>query len=387
MNLPAFSSAQRCHCNNTLSASGNSLAFFSEFRHTVVADENPVGPYGEVDMLPMDIMDENQLDEVLSRPGPGLRWDLEKIGGDFLVLGAGGKIGPSLCRMLKRAAPDRRVTAVSRFSNPEAVAKLEQAGVEVRRGDLFDRDFLASLPDCANVVFMAGQKFGTTGKEPETWAENVYLPALAAERFRRSRFVVFSTGNVYPFWPAEGPGPNEEDPPDPVGEYAQSCLGRERIFQYFSERFGTPVLLFRLNYACELRYGVLVDIAQKVRAGEPVDLSMGRVNVIWQGTAVEMALRSFALARSPAAILNCAGPAYSVRSLAERFGRLFGVRVFFKGSEAPTALLSDGRKAMRVFGTGPVDIEVLCGWIARWIDRGGVVWGKPTHFEVRNGKF
>ena len=338
-------------------------------------------------MLPLDITDEAQLEELLSRPGPGLRFDISRIGGDFIVLGAGGKIGPTLCRMLKRAGPERRVIAVSRFTNPSVAEKLLQWGIEVIRGDLLDRSFVDSLPSCPNVVFMAGQKFGTTGKEPETWAKNVYLPALAAEKFKRSRIVVFSTGNVYPLWPSDKIGPTEEDPTDPIGEYAQSCLGRERIFQYFSQRYGTPVLIFRLNYACELRYGVLVDIARRVFLGQPVDITMGKVNIIWQGTAVEMALRSFTLTSSPPTILNCAGPAFSVRSLARKFAELFGVEVSFIGTEATTSLLSDGRKALRLFGSGPVDIEVLCHWIARWIKQGKTLWDKPTHFEVRDGKF
>jgi len=337
--------------------------------------------------IPESIPDEESLEELLSRPDSALSRELAGLGGDLVILGAGGKIGPTLSRMAQRAAPGIRITAVSRFSDPTVRRKLEKWGIETLRGDLLDRAFLRSLPEASNVVFMAGMKFGTKGNEPLTWAQNVYLPALAAEKYRQSRIVVFSTGNVYPFRPADSEGPSEEDAVSPVGEYAQSCLGRERIFQYFAREAGTRVLLFRLNYACELRYGVLVDIATSVFEQRPVDLSMGYVNVIWQGTATGWALRSLSLAASPAAVLNCAGPKYAVRELAGKFGEAFGKIPRFQGTEAETALLSCGRKAQELFGPDPVPLDRMVAWIARWIRSGLPRWSKPTHFQEREGTF
>lgn len=342
---------------------------------------------GEGATIPKVIRDEDDLEELLSRPSPGLTEQLAAVPGDVTVLGAGGKIGPTLARMLRRALPSRRIAAVSRFRDTRVWRALESWGVETMAGDLLDRDFVAHLPVTANTVFMAGMKFGAFGNEPLTWAQNVYLPALAAERFSGSRIVVFSTGNVYPFWPAESQGPRESDPTGPVGEYAQSCLGRERIFQFFSERSGTSVLIFRLNYACELRYGVLLDIGRAVLAGDPIDLTMGYANVIWQGTAANDALRSLALARSPAAILNCSGPAYAVRDLASRFGEIFGRPPLFSNAEAPTALLSDGSRARELFGPDPIDAPTMIRWIAHWLKERRPVWPKPTHFQERDGKF
>jgi dTDP-4-dehydrorhamnose reductase len=338
-------------------------------------------------VLPPVIDDERQLEEVLSDPGPDLPADLARLGGDVVVLGAGGKIGPTLARMARRALPGRRITAVSRFTDPAVREKLEAWGVDTVAGDLLDRTFVAGLPHAENVIFMAGMKFGTTGKEPLTWAQNVYLPALAAERYAAARVVVYSTGNVYPFWPAASAGPSESDPTAPVGEYAQSCLGRERIFEHFAERAGTRVLLFRLNYACELRYGVLLDIGQAVLAGQPVDCAMGHVNVIWQGTATADALRSLTLARSPADRLNCAGPKYAVRDLAVRFGELLGRTPVFRNREAETALLSDGSRARTIFGPDHVNVSVMIRWIAHWLEAKRPVWTKPTHFQEREGSF
>ncbi len=339
-------------------------------------------------MLPDVIAGEVQLEDLLSRPDPQLAHDLAELDGDVIVLGAAGKIGPTLSRMARRALrADRRVTAVSRFTDSQIRAKLEAWGVKTLAGDLLDREFVSRLPGAENVLFMAGMKFGATGNEPLTWAQNAYLPALAAERFSGSRIVVYSTGNVYPFWPADSRGPSEQDPTDPVGEYAQSCLGRERIFQYFAERFGTRVLVFRLNYACELRYGVLMDIGRAVFQGTPIDLSMGHVNVIWQGTSTGDALRGLTVASSPAEVLNCAGPKYAVRDLAIRFGEHFGREPILDNVEAETALLSNGSRARELFGPDPVDVAVMIRWIAHWLQEGRPVWTKPTHFQERDGVF
>jgi nucleoside-diphosphate-sugar epimerase len=339
-------------------------------------------------MLPDVISDEILLEDLLSQPTARLVDDLSRLEGDVIVLGAAGKIGPTLSRMVRRAFPaDRRVTAVSRFTDPRTRAKLAAWGIETIAGDLLDRAFVEGLPAAENVIFMAGMKFGATGNLPLTWAQNAYLPALAAERYRGSRIVVYSTGNVYPFWPVESGGPAEQDPTGPVGEYAQSCLGRERIFQYFADRWGTRVLIFRLNYACEVRYGVLVDIGQAVLTGAPVDCSMGHVNVIWQGTSTADALGSLTLAGSPAEILNCAGPKHAVRDLARAFGEAFGCEPVLRGVPAETALLSNGARARELFGPDPVDTAALIRWIAHWLKEGRPVWSKPTHFQERDGAF
>jgi nucleoside-diphosphate-sugar epimerase len=303
-----------------------------------------------------------------------------------------GKMGPSLARRARRAADEagvrKRIVGVARFSNPRVREELEAAGVETICADLLDEEQLQALPELPNVIYMAARKFGTTGNEYLTWALNTYLPGRVAERFRRSRIVAFSSGNVYPLVPIAHGGPTEATPPDPVGEYAQSVLGRERMFEYFSARYGTPVTLLRLNYAIDLRYGVLVDIALKVYQRQPVNLAMGQVNVIWQGDANSVALRAFRLCQSPPAVLNVTGPeTVSVRSLAWKFARRFGVEPIFEGTEAPTALLSDASLCHRLFGYPEVTLEQMIEWVAEWIRAGGVLWNKPTHFEVRDGRF
>ena len=338
------------------------------------------------------IEDVEALEEALSEPAPGLVESLGRLAGDILVLGAGGKMGPSLARMARRASEaagsSRRVIAVSRFSSAEAARRLRAAGVETVSCDLLDPAGLAALPEAPNVVFMAGMKFGATGNEPLTWAQNVFLPGLVCRRFPRSRIVAFSSGNIYGLVPVSSGGSREADPPAPVGEYAWSVLGRERIFQHFSATAGTPVALFRLNYACELRYGVLVDIARKVYASEPVDVGMGSFNIIWQGDAGAMALRCLELASSPARILNVTGPwTVRVREAAERFGERMGRKPRIVGREAPDALLADASEAVRLFGPPAVGLEELIGLIADWVLRGGESLGKPTHFESRDGRF
>jgi nucleoside-diphosphate-sugar epimerase len=338
------------------------------------------------------ISSETQLEEVLSRPSAA---DIEFLGGlegDLLILGMGGKMGPSLARRAQRAIAEagvrKRVVGVARFSGPGVREQLECAGVETIAADLLDEEALAALPDCPNVIYMAARKFGTTGNEYLTWALNTYLPARVAERFRHSRIVAFSTGNVYPLVPLAHGGASESTPPAPVGEYAQSALARERMFEYFSTRYGTPVTLLRLNYAVDLRYGVLADIGRKVFERRAVNLAMGAVNVIWHGDANSVCLRAFSLCASPPAVLNVTGPeTLSVRAIARQFGELFGIEPVLEGSEATTALLSDASRCHRIFGYPEIAAGRAIEWVAAWIAAGGASWNKPTHFEVRDGKF
>jgi nucleoside-diphosphate-sugar epimerase len=338
------------------------------------------------------IRSEPELEDLLSSPSEADQAAMRALQGDLLILGAGGKMGPSLARRARRAA-DRaglslRVIAVSRFSDPAAARLLRDSGIETISADLLDFDRLAALPDAPNVIFMAGRKFGSSGAEHLTWAINTYLPARVAERFARSNIVAFSSGNVYPLVPVAGGGATEETPPDPIGEYAQSVLARERMFEFFSERAGTRVCLLRLNYAIDLRYGVLLDIGSKVFQGRPVNVSMGWVNVIWQGDANSVCLRSFALCQSPPAVLNLTGPELlSVRAAALRFGELFGRQPVIEGREAGTALLSNAARCHSLFGRPSVTADELIRWTADWIRAGGVTWDKPTHFETRDGKF
>ena len=317
---------------------------------------------------------------------------LGRLDGDLIVLGAGGKMGPSLARMAKRAFEavgiDRRVIAVSRFSSGDVERQLQDAGVETIRGDLLDPSLVASLPNVAAVIFMAGMKFGASGNLPLTWAMNAYLPALVARRYGDSRIVVFSTGNVYPLAPVDSGGCDEEVSPAPVGEYAMSCLGRERMFEYFSATLDIPIVILRLNYASEMRYGVLVDLARQVNSGQEISLAMGHANVIWQGDANAMALASLAGAANPPLTLNIAGPErLRVRDVAERFGQLLGKPVKLTGTESATALLSDGSRGRELYGPTRVSAEQMMRWVADWIERGGTAWDRPTHFEVRDGQF
>jgi len=330
-----------------------------------------------------------ELEDELSRPAPADRELMRSHAGDIMILGAGGKMGPTLALRARRAADEagssRRVFAVSRFADPDARCTLERDGVETISCDLLDPAQLARLPECPNILFLAGRKFGSTENQPLTWATNVLLPTWVAARFRGSRIVALSSGNVYPLLPQPA---TEATPPAPVGEYAQSVLGRERVFEYFSERDATPVVLIRLNYAIDLRYGVLVDIGRRVFAREPVPLAMGSVNVIWQGDANSICLRALALAASPPLVLNVTGPdVLRVRWIAERFGEIFGVEPQFAGSEAPTALLSDSSRCCRLLGPPPTSPLQMIEMAAAWIRSGGATLGKPTHFEVRDGAF
>jgi nucleoside-diphosphate-sugar epimerase len=343
--------------------------------------------------LPEIIHNEAELDDLLTTPTPAVVEALKEATGDVLVLGAGGKMGPTLARLAARAMIEgelsSRVVAVSRFSERGVRERLEQHGIATIACDLLAEGALDTLPDAPNVIFMAGRKFGSTGAEPLTWAMNTALPLLVANRFRRSRIAVFSTGNVYPLVPVGSGGATEELPPAPIGEYAQSCLGRERMLQYASERHDTPAFILRLNYAIDLRYGVLLDVARRVYAGEPVGTAMGNVNVIWQGDANAVALRSLPLCANPPAILNVTGPeTVSIRALARRFAVLLDrPEPEFSGDEAPTALLSNAGKAHRLFGYPRVSLERMVSWVAHWVLQGGASLQKPTHYEQRDGRF
>ncbi|QDU39142.1 hypothetical protein Mal4_34770 [Maioricimonas rarisocia] len=335
---------------------------------------------------------EEQLEAALSEPAPEAVAAMQEISGDIAFLGCGGKMGPTLARMAQRASKQagvtRRIIAVSRFSDPSVRKRLESWGVETRSGDLLDETFLDSLPDAPNVVFMAGRKFGAAGNLPLTWAMNVHLPSLVARRFAESRIAAFSTGNVYGTVSYRTGGSVESDEPRPVGEYAMSCLGRERMFQHFADVQKTPMVLLRLNYACEFRYGVLVDLAEQVAAGTPIDLAMSYVNVIWQGDANSRTLAALTLAESPARLLNLAGPeVLRVRDVCERLGELLGRPVRFTGEEHEDALLNNAAAADALWGPPRVPVDELLTGIATWVRRGGERLGKPTHFEVRDGAF
>lgn len=340
----------------------------------------------------MTIDSVEQLEAQLTTPSAALVNDMSQLEGDLMLLGAGGKMGPTLAVLarnaLDAAGNDARVIAVSRFSDAAAERGLNEAGVTTIRADLLDEQQLADLPHAANVIYMAAMKFGATGQAPLTWAMNTYLPGRVAARFRESRIVAFSSGNVYPLSPISTGGPTEADPIGPVGEYAQSVLGRERMFQYFSQLNGTPTVLLRLNYAVELRYGVLVDLATAISNGEPIDLSMGQVNVIWQGDANEQTLRAFALCSTPADILNITGPeTVSVRRLAERLAARMSVEATFVGEEQPTALLNDASRSHALFGYPSVSLATMIDLVADWTSAGGATHGKPTKFQVRSGAF
>jgi len=341
----------------------------------------------------MEIRNVAELEERLSRPSEAVVSAMDAIDGDILILGAGGKMGPSLAKLARRAADSagrsRRIIAVSRFSDPALRAELLEHRIETIASDLLEPDALNFLPDIPNVVFMAARKFGTSGDEHLTWAMNTYLPGLVAERFRHSRIVTFSTGNVYPLLPASQGGAVETTPVDPIGEYAQSALGRERMLQYASARWGTKIAVLRLNYAVELRYGVLVDIGRAVFEQRPISLRMPYVNVIWQGDANSWCLRSFAYCQSPPFILNVTGPkTLCVREIAVEFGRRLGVEpTFLSDANDSTSLLSNATKANGLFGSPSVTPTEMIAWIAEWIMQGGATLNKPTHFQSRDGKF
>jgi nucleoside-diphosphate-sugar epimerase len=333
--------------------------------------------------------DEAELEERLSRPSHALTSSLAAAPGDILVLGAGGKMGPSLARMARRADPSRRIIAVSRWSNRAAAAALEAHGVDTVSADLLSPRELAALPDAPNVVFMAGQKFGTTGSPAATWAMNAAVPAFVAERFAGVRTVVFSTGNVYPLTPPARGGSRETDPAAPVGEYAFSCLARERIFAAAAMRHRTPVTILRLNYAHDLRYGVLTDLALRIARGEPIDLAMGWVNLIWQGDANAFALAALARAAAPDPyVVNVAGgETLRVAELARALGERLGAEPVFRGTEGADALLSDSSRMRELLDHPLLPVSTLLDWVASWVRAGGPLLGKPTSFERRDGRF
>lgn len=333
-----------------------------------------------------------QLEERLSEPTPQVIAALRQLPGDVMLLGVAGKIGPSLARMLKRASDaagiSRRIYGVSRFSSGNLEAQLREQGIEPIKCDLLDEAEVARLPQVPHVIFMAGMKFGTFGQETALWAANTYAPTLVCRHFKASRMIVFSTGNVYGLTSASGGGSQESDALHPVGEYAMSCLGRERMFDYFSRTYNIPMAIVRLNYATELRYGVLVDLAQKVWRGEPIDLAMGHFNIIWQGDVNQMVLRLLAHVETPPLVVNMtSAERLSVRNVVEELARRMNKPVNFTGKESETALLSNTTRMRELLGEPQVSTSQLLDWTAEWVMRGGASLGKPTHFERRDGLF
>ena len=328
----------------------------------------------------------------LLEPSQKLIEDVARLEGDIIILGVGGKMGPDLARLAKQAVDKagikKRIIGVARFSEPSLKEQLNQQGIETITADLLNDEQLQLLPDVKNVLHLAGQKFGTAGKESFTWAMNAYLPGRVAEKFKNSKIVAFSTGNVFPLSPIKTNGFAEDCPTGPVGEYAQSCLGRERLFQYSSLKYKTPVLIYRLNYANDVSYGVLLEIAKSVNEEKTIDLQMGHVNIIWQGDANAMALRCFHHCSSPPKILNIAGPeTVSVRWIAEEFGKLFNKNPLFINEEKPTALLSNAAESFRLFGYPHVTLKQMIELLAGWLLSGGKTINKPTHFQEREGNY
>ncbi|MDF2369878.1 MAG: NAD-dependent epimerase/dehydratase family protein [Rhizobiaceae bacterium] len=352
-------------------------------------DAFSAAPTGSAGVLPDKFDSVEQLDEFLAQPSQSLIDDLADVDGDILILGVAGKMGPTLARLARNAAPDKKITGVARFSEPGLRQDLEQAGIETIKADLLDADQVNALPRTKNVIFMAGMKFGASGNQPQTWAMNVHCPSIVASTFHESRIVAFSTGNIYPLVNVMHQGSTETSPTGPRGEYAQSCLGRERMFEYFSKRHETPGRLIRLNYAIDLRYGVLYDLASRIKAGTPIDLSlMGHVNVIWQGDANAQTLRSLRHCTTPASPLNVSGPeTLSVRWLAEELAARLDTMAKLEGTESETAWLTNSAEATRLFGYPSVPLSVMLDWVANWVAHERPSFNKPTKFEVRDGDF
>jgi nucleoside-diphosphate-sugar epimerase len=333
-------------------------------------------------------LDEQGLEDILSEPTDTTRKTLTNLSGDIVVLGAGGKMGPTLAMMLKKASPDKRIYAVSRFSDKTVRNRIEQAQVKTIEADLLDESYYRKLPDVENVFYLAGMKFGSTGNQPLTWAMNSYMPALVAQHYKDSRIVAYSTGNVYPLVDLTSGGAIEETVPEPIGEYAQSCLARERMFEYFSQLYNTPVTLVRLNYANEPRYGIIVDLTFKILNDEPIDLTMGAVNLVWQKDANDYIIRAITLAKSPPAILNVTGPdTIPIHRLAEQIGNTLGKKPNFASQEAPSALLSDASYCLNKFGPPQTTLEQMVSMIAKWVAAGKKTLNKPTKYEIRDGNF
>ena len=334
----------------------------------------------------------NELENRLSEPTTRLIEDISKIKGDIMILGLGGKMGPTLAKLAKRAIDtagiSKKVIGASRFSNDGLYKELTKFGIDCIKADLLDDEALMQLPEVENLIYMAGNKFGTSGNEHFTWAMNAYLPGRVAEKYKDANIVVFSTGNVYPFLPVDGGGATEDVKPSPIGEYAQSCLGRERVFEHFSVKNRTKMLLYRLNYALDLRYGVLLEIAKSINESRPIDLSMGFANVIWQGDANEYAIRSLLHCEAPAKKLNVTGAeTISIQWLANQFGGLMGKTPIFKNRPAETALLNNASQAIKLFGKPQVSLTEMIRWTAHWVKIEGAQINKPTHFQERKGNF
>jgi hypothetical protein len=343
-------------------------------------------------MPPEIIRTEEELEDVMTQPRPVLVEFMRTLSGPLLILGAGGKMGPTLAILARRAADEAgnslEIIAVSRYSDARARQRLEEHGVRTISADLMDPAAFSSLPDTENLLYLVGLKFGTSTNPARTWATNTLVPAYAAERYPRARIAALSTGNVYPLAPTGGGGSRESDPLTPLGEYSNACVARERIFEYFSAKNDTPMVLLRLSFALDLRYGVLVDIANRVWCGEPVNVAMSHMNCIWQGDANEMIIRSLALASVPPAPLNLVGGGHhSIRQVAQRFAELMGKPVTFTGNEGPTAFLSNNALLQSTLGEPPTALETVMQWVAGWIMAGGRQLNKPTHFEVRDGGY
>ena len=323
----------------------------------------------------------------MSTPSQALLTDMQRIEGDIMVLGAAGKMGPTLARMAKRAGPNKRIIAVARFTDAEALHKLKTQGIECIQTDLLNQDSLNALPDVSNIIYMAGRKFGSQGSEWLTWAMNAYLPAMVAQRFKQSKISVFSTACVYPFVSTAGYGAVESVAPTPVGEYANSCVARERMFEHFSHALHTSGCLLRLSYAIDMRYGVLHDLARSLIEQQDISLSMGHANIIWQGEANEIAIRSLLHCQQPTQAINLSGPVISIRTAALGLAQRLGVNAKFAGTEASTAWLVDCTRMNTLFGVPSVSLNTMLDWTAAWAQQGKASLGKPTHFEVRDGNY
>jgi nucleoside-diphosphate-sugar epimerase len=339
-------------------------------------------------MTDISELNERALEEFLSEPSEAAKEVVTGLKGDFVVLGSGGKMGPTLCMMLKKASSDKNIYAVSRFSDETVRNRIEDVGIETIQIDLLDESLYSQLPDVKNVFYLAGMKFGATGNQPLTWAMNSFLPGLIARHYKNSRIVVFSTGNVYPLVEINSGGASEDTEPEPIGEYAQSCLGRERMFEYFSQLNNTPMTIIRLNYANEPRYGIIVDLTHKILNYKPIDLMMGAVNLIWQRDANDYIIRSISLAKSPPMILNVTGPdTLLVRQLAEQIGKELKIRPKFLSQKEKTALLSNASLCISKFGSPHTEVKEMISLVVKWVAAGKTILNKPTKYNIRNGKF